>query len=124
MALLPTGPFIVAANYTLERREQLKVFLQYPGVQIDTNHEEREIRSIAMGRKNWNFCWTEVGAKHVGIIQSIIRTCLLHQVNPYQYLVDVLQRISIIKQQDVLLLTPRLWKENFQKVRFKAFFEG
>jgi len=124
MALLPTGSFTVAANYTLGRREQLKVFLQNPSVQIDTNHEEREIRSIAMGRKNWNFCWTEVGAKHVGIIQSIIRTCLLNQVNPYQYLVDVLQRISIVKQQDVQLLTPRLWKENFQQVRFKAFFEG
>jgi transposase len=122
-ALLPTGPFTKAANYCLSRQEQLKVFLQYPEVQIDTNHEEREIRSIAMGRKNWNFCWTEIGAQYVGIAQSLVRTCILHQINPMQYLVDVLQRVSVLKQQDVALLTPRLWKDNFQHVRFKSVFE-
>jgi hypothetical protein len=25
-----------------------------------------------MGRKAWLFCWTEVGAEHVGWIQSLI----------------------------------------------------
>ncbi|CAM5537393.1 IS66 family transposase OS=Stutzerimonas stutzeri OX=316 GN=N7335_06865 PE=4 SV=1 [Stutzerimonas stutzeri] len=48
----------------------------------------------SMGRKNWLFCWTELGAEHVGIIQSLITTCKLHDINPYTYLVDVLQRIS------------------------------
>jgi len=83
LALLPTNPFTKAANYVLNRQEPLKVFLLFPEVQIDTNHQERQIRSIAVGRKNWNFCWTEIGAKYVGIVQSLIRTCILHKVNPY-----------------------------------------
>jgi len=29
------------------------------------------------------FCWTELGAKHVGIIQSLIATCRLHGIDPY-----------------------------------------
>lgn len=122
-ALLPSNPFTEAANYSFARQEALKVYLQYPDVQIDTNHEEREIRSIAIGRKNWIFCWTEVGAKYVGVMQSLIRTCVLHQVNPYHYLVDVLQRIDLVKQKDVHLLTPRLWKLNFSNVRFKSDVE-
>jgi len=32
-------------------------------------------RVIPMGRKNWNFCWTELGAEHIGIAQSLIVTC-------------------------------------------------
>ena len=47
-----------------------------------------------MGRKAWLFCWTELGAKHAGIIQSLIVTCRLHGIDPYTHLVDVLQRIS------------------------------
>ncbi len=45
-----------------------------------------------MRRKTWNFCWTELGAEHVGVIQSLIVTCRLHGIDPYTYLVDVLQR--------------------------------
>jgi len=35
-------------------------------VPIDTNHLERGLRVIPMGRKAWLFCWTELGAKQVG----------------------------------------------------------
>jgi len=51
----------------------LRVFLEDPDVPMDTNHLEREIRPIPLGRKNWMFCWTELGAEHVGIIQSLIK---------------------------------------------------
>lgn len=66
-----------------------------------------------MGRRNWLFCWTEIGAEYVGIIQSLRVTCKLHNVDPYTYLVDVLQHISVHPAADVQDLTPRLWKEKF-----------
>jgi len=112
-ALLPSSPFTAAANYALAREEPLRVFLEYPDVPIDTNHLEREIRPIALGRKNWMFCWTEVGAHCVGIFQSLISTCRLQGVDPYTYLVDVLQRVDDHPASDVVALTPRLWKERF-----------
>ena len=34
-------------------------------------------------------------------------------VDPYVYLVDVLQRVSTHPAKDVALLTPRLWKTHF-----------
>jgi transposase len=111
--LLPTNPFGQAARYALEREAGLRVFLANPDVPLDTNHLEREIRPVALGRKNWLFCWTEVGARQVGIIYSLLASCRLQGVDPYVYLVDVLQRVDTHPARDVHLLTPRLWKQHF-----------
>jgi transposase len=112
-ALLPSNPFTKAASYALKRRKDLEVFLADPDVPPDTNHLERALRVIPMGRKNWLFCWTEVGAEKVGQIQSLLTTCVLHDVDPYTYLDDVQQRIDTHPQSQVAELTPRLWKEKF-----------
>ena len=59
------------------------------------------------------FCWTEVGAQCVGIFQSLIATCRLQGIDPYTYLVDVLQRVEDHPASDVAARTRRLWKERF-----------
>lgn len=112
-ALLPSSPFAQAAAYALDREEALKVFLEDGAVPLDTNHLERQIRPIAVGRKNWLFCWTEVGAQYTGVAQSLISTCALHGVDPWIYLVDVLQRLDTHPAKQVGELTPRIWKEKF-----------
>lgn len=112
-ALLPSNPFTKAAHYALERKDGLEVFLTEPDVPLDTNHLERALRPIPMGRKAWLFCWTELGAERVGQIQSLISTCVLHGIDPYTYLVDVLQRIDTHPFSKVEQLTPRLWKPHF-----------
>jgi transposase len=111
--LTPKQPFTRALKYLLEREQALRVFLEDPSVPLDTNHLERALRPIPMGRKNWLFCWTEIGAEHVGIIQSLITTCKLHGINPYTYLTDVLLRISEHPASRVEELTPRVWKTMF-----------
>jgi transposase len=122
-ALLPTNPFTKAALYALERKRGLEVFLADPDVPLDTNHLERALRVIPMGRKNWLFCWTEVGAHQVGQIQSLLATCVLHDVDPYTYLVDVLQRIDHHPQAEVTKLIPRLWKESFADAPLRALLD-
>jgi transposase len=111
--LLPSNPFVQALQYLRTRRLGLEVFLTDPDVPIDTNHLERALRAIPMGRRNWLFTWTELGAEHVGIAQSLIVTCRLHSIDPYTYLVDVLQRVSSHPAARVAELTPRLWKQHF-----------
>jgi tRNA splicing endonuclease len=58
--LLPSSP-LTAMAYVRERRAALEVYLTDPDVPIDTNHLERALRVVPMGRSNWLFCWTEVG---------------------------------------------------------------
>jgi transposase len=113
--LLPTNPFTRAARYALDRQDALKRFLEDPDVPIDTNHIERQIRPVAIGRKNWLFCWTEIEARYAGIAQSLMATCRLHNVDPFTYFVDVLQRVDTHPAMKVHRLTPRLWKDEFSK---------
>ena len=123
LTILPSSPFSKAASYAMERKASLSLYLSDPAVPIDTNHLERALRPIPMGRKNWLFCWTEVGAEYVGKIQSLLVTCRLHGINPYTYFVDVLQRISISKAADVADLTPIRWKELFAHQPLKSDLE-
>jgi len=122
--LLPSNPFTKAANYALQREKALRVFLSDPNVAIDTNHVERALRPILMGRKNWLFCSSELGARYVAIIQSLIQTYRINDVDPYTYFVDVLQRIDSHPVFDVHLLTPRLWKDNFIDKPFRSHLDS
>ena len=85
-----------------------------------TNHLERGLRPIPLGRRNWLFAWTEIGAERIGLIQSLLVTCRLQGVDPYTYLVDVLQRISEHPASDVIDLTPRVWRTRFSTNPIKA----
>jgi hypothetical protein len=109
--LLPSSPLTKALAYVRERRDGLQVYLHDAEVAIDTNHLERALRAIPMGRRNWLFCWTELGAQHIGMMQSLLVTCRLHGVDPYEYLVDVLQRVGQHPASRVEELTPRRWKQ-------------
>jgi hypothetical protein len=113
MDLAKSSPLLKALGYVSGRQAELEAYLSDPDVPIDTNHLERALRPIPMGRKNWLFSWSEVGARHIGVIQSLLVTCRLHEVNPYTYLVDVLQRIDQHPASRVDQLTPRVWKETF-----------
>lgn len=119
---VPSDPFLKAANYALNREEPLKAFLENPDLPLDTNHLERELRPQAVGRKNWMFHVTKEGARHAAIFYSLIRSCILAEVNPTVYLVDVLQRIQTHPALKTDLLTPRLWKEHFASAPLRSPF--
>lgn len=111
--LVKSNPLSKALLYVHDRERAMRVFLDDPDVPLDTNHLERQIRYIAMGKNSWLFCWTEMGARQVGIIQSLICSCKLQGVDSYTYLVDVLQRIATHPASKVDELIPRNWKEKF-----------
>ena len=111
--LLPSNPLTEALSYVSKRENALRLFLTDSDVPIDTNEIERALRVIPMGRKNWLFCWTEVGAKYVGIFQSLIVSCKMHGIDPHTYLTDVLQRVAHHPRSQVYRLTPAEWKKHF-----------
>ena len=111
--LVKSNPLSKALGYVHKREKELRVYLNDPSVAIDTNHLERGLRCIPMGRKNWMFCWTEEGADNVAVFQTLIMSCRLAGVDPYKYLVDILQRISLHPARNIRELIPRIWKEKF-----------
>ncbi len=111
--LVPSNRLSKALKYVRSREESLRMYLSDPEQPIDTNHLERTLRVIPMGRRSWLFNWTEIGGERVGVIQSLLTTCRLHGVHPFTYLVDVLQRVGQHPANRVEELTPRLWKTVF-----------
>jgi transposase len=118
--LLPSNPFLEAVEYATNRETELRVFLDNPAVPISTNHIERAFRPPVVGRKNWMFHITEVGARYAAIFYSLIQSCVLAGVDPTVYFTDVLQRMDTHPSDDVHLLVPRLWKEHFADQPLKS----
>jgi len=117
---VPSNLFLRAANYSLGIEKELMVYLSNSEVPIDNNHVEREIRPIAIGRKNWMFCFTELGARNSAILYSLVSSCRILNINSYDYLVDVLQRVQVHPNSQVQELIPRKWIDN-QEIQNNKF---
>ena len=111
--ILPQSLFAKAIYYARHHETELKVYLTDPTVPMDTGALERGLRVIPMGKKNWLFNWTEVGAEHMGIIQSLMVSCKMQGINPSVYLTDVLQRVSLHPASKVDELTPKNWNQKY-----------
>lgn len=106
---LPKSPLGRAAAYMAERWPALCRYLQDGRLSIDNNSVERAMRRVAVGRKNWLFAGSPAGGERAATIYSLLETCRRHQINPHQYLTDVLQRIDTHPQSRIAALTPRGW---------------
>lgn len=82
-----------AFSYMLKRWEPLTLFLRVPGAPIDNNAVERSLKMVIRHRRNSLFYRTLHGAYVGDVFMSLIHTCRLSKVNPFDYLV-ALQRHS------------------------------
>jgi transposase len=94
--------------------QALTRFLEDGRLEIHNNLVEQELRSIAVGRKNWTFFGNESGAEWGSVHYSLIASCRRAEVDPFLYLRDVLERISVHPASRVEELLPHRWKENFE----------
>ena len=106
--VLPKSPLGDAIGYTLRQWDPLTRYLDDGRLAIDNNRVERQMRTVAVVRKNWMFAGSDEGARRAATIYSLVCTCGLLGVEPWTYLKDVLQQIA--ERVDPATLTPRLWK--------------
>jgi hypothetical protein len=68
-------------------------FLDDGRIEIDSNTVERTMRPIGLGGKNHLFAGSPRGGETWAILSSLINTCKLNEIDPQEYLTDVLERI-------------------------------
>lgn len=107
---LPKGPLAKAIRYALNQWEALNVYLTDGRLPMDNNAAERDLRRIAVGRKNWMFAGSDDGARRAALFYSLMQTCKLNDINPFEYLRDVLARVGTTSPAAMHELTPRAWK--------------
>jgi hypothetical protein len=75
-----------AIGYLLGHWEPLTLFLRQPGAPLDNNVCERALKMAILHRKNSLSYKTERGAQVGDLFMSLIHTCRLNRVNPFDYL--------------------------------------
>ncbi len=109
----PKSPMGKAITYALNAWPTLLVYLSDAKLRPDNNAAERQLRAIALGRKNFLFVGSDVAGENLAVLQSLVATCCAHDVNPHSYLTDVLVRSRSHPASRARELLPDQWKRLF-----------
>lgn len=107
--ILPKSKLREALNYCYNLASHLGNYLKDPWAHIDNNPVERAIRPLAIGRKNWLFVGNEVGGESAAVLLSLIQTCRALDINPREYLEDVMRRLMSHSANRIQELLPDRW---------------
>jgi transposase len=106
----PASKMSKALSYATKQRERLERFLHDPKLGLDNNPAERALRIVALGRNRSLFAGSSEHAQNLAELHSIVATCRLHQVNPYEYIRDMLIRVQTHPASRIAELMPWRWK--------------
>jgi transposase len=98
-----------AISCARNRGDTLTRFLDDVRIPLDNNASERALRIVALGRKNFLFVGNPDCGENLAGLYSLIATCDLHQVDPLEYLRDVLVRVDSHPASDIDALLPHRW---------------
>ena len=82
------------------RGENLTRYLEDGRLELSNNRAERSIKPFVMDRKNWLFANTPGGAQASSVIYSLIETAKENGLDPYRYLLWVLQNAPQLSETD------------------------
>jgi transposase len=100
-----------AINYCLSRWDAFTRFLDDGRLCMSNNAAERELRAVAVGRRNWTFAGSDEGGRRAAAIYTLIATAKLNGVDPQAWLADVLARINDHAIQRLDQLLPWNWRK-------------
>jgi transposase len=107
---VPKSPMAKAVGYALNQWDHLTMFLDDAALPLDNNEAERRLRLVALGRKNYLFAADDDGAENLATLMSLVVTCEAHDINPEEYLADVLLRIQVHPNSRIDELLPPMWQ--------------
>jgi transposase len=111
--VLLQGRMYKALAYTYSLFQRLSRYHLDGRYQIDNNLVENAIRPLALGRKNYLFCGNHDAAENAAIMYSLLGCCKTCDVNPREWLTDVLTKIPYYNKdysRDLAELLPHNWK--------------
>jgi transposase len=115
LVVTPSSLIGKAIAYTLKRWKKLTAYVDDGRIEIDNNLIENAIRPLALGRKNYLFTGNHDAAANIANYYTIFGTCKKQNVNPYDYLVWYLQRVSETSIQNIASLSPAEYKKQSEK---------
>jgi hypothetical protein len=108
--VLPKSPMAEALGYARNNWRALVRYTEVAFLDIDNNVAEREMKRVAIGRKNWLFVGSPQGGQMAAVMLSLVSTCHRLAVEPWSYLQDVLGRVPTLGQGQFDELLPDRWQ--------------
>lgn len=106
MEVTPKSSIGQAIAYSLSRWEKLMRYTTDGKLEVDNNLVENSIRPIAIGRKNYLFAGSHASAQRAAMIYSLIGTCKLKGIEPYQYFKNLFEVLPEYKANKLHELLP------------------
>jgi transposase len=108
--VLPKSPMGEAIGYALNNWAALIRYTEEGFLAIDNNASEREMKRIAIGRKNWLTIGSPRGGQTAVVLFSLMSTCQRLGVEPWAYLRDVLTHLPTTPAGSLEDLLPDRWQ--------------
>ena len=108
---LPKSPLAQALSYAIKQEIEVMRIMESGVYELDNNSIERQMKYIAIGRKNYYFAGSHEGARRAAVLYSLLGTCRLNKVNPWEWLSDVLVRVNVRSDDTAVSLLPMNWKK-------------
>jgi transposase len=99
-----------AIAYSLKRWAALARFLDNGRLCMSNNAAERELRAVAVGRRNWTFAGSDEGGRRAAAIYTLIATAKLNDVDPQAWLADMLAHLPDHPAKRIHELLPWNWR--------------
>src|SRR5205807_2606324 len=106
-SVFPKSPLGDALGYLNNQWAVLQRYVDDGRLSIDNNRAENQLRVVAVGRRNWLFAGSFEGAQRAAVLYSLVQSCKLIDVPPFDYLKDVLLRVATHPQRLIRELTPK-----------------
>ncbi len=103
------GSLRSALGYSVRQKEALRTFLDDGSLRTDNNLSENALRKIVRIRDASLFAGSDEHAESAGHILSLIASARMHNLDPEQYLRDILRVLPSWPRERFLELAPKYW---------------
>ena len=107
---VPGTPMAKAITYALNQWDRVQRFTEVAALDLDNNSIERAIRPITLFRKNSLFASNAHGGERAALYYSLVESCKLNGIDPFEYLHDVYNRLHDCPASELIHLLPPYWK--------------
>ncbi len=101
--VLPKSPLGEAIAYNLALWPQLKTYLEDGDIPIDNNRIENAIRPFVIGRKNFLFSGSPLGAGASATLYTLVESSKANNLEPWAYLNYLFEKLPMAKSEQALL---------------------
>lgn len=92
--LPPNTPLYGATKYAINQEAAWRRCFDEGRFEIDNGEVERQIRRVALGRKNYLFAGSDKGAERLAIGYTVLASCRMHGIDPLAWTIDVIRKLQ------------------------------